>query len=155
MTKSTFRGKPSRTHIIWMRGNRGSGSGQKRFDTDYFEKWADHCGFEYQTNERVDHERADRPRAQHRVVFAWGQTKAETIEMDGEEWNLGTQKTPRTFIEIDEEGAARIKGWEFETVVDIQEMKHKGPTLLVATGDGAKKRLNTRKFMSEKRRQQR
>ena len=82
-------------------------------------------------------------------------TAGETFEVDGEEWELGNQKTPRKFVEIDGKGLARIKGWKFETTIDIEEMKHKGPEHLIKTTDGAKKRLNCRRFVSDPREQQR
>lgn len=153
MRKRGFRGKPSPTHIVWVRGGRES-DGPKRLDHEHFEKWANHCGFDFQREEVVDHERADEPRQQHRVVFAWGQSDAETIQLGDDEWSMQSQRTPRTFIEVDEAGLARIKGWNFETVVDIIEMRHKGPTLLIETADGGKKRLNAKKYVADASAQQ-
>lgn len=154
MTGGSFRGKPSKSHIIWTRRTR-EGAEKKRFDKKHFRKWVKHCGFEFDQTTRVDHDRGDEPRAQFRSIFKWTTTAGETFEVGDEEWELGNQKTPRTFIEIDEKGMARIKGWSFETVVDIQEMKHKGPELLIKTTDGEKKRLNCRRFVTDPRKQQR
>lgn len=155
MKTGGFRGKPSPAHIVWTSGGGRDSAGKTRFDHQHFEKWASHCGFDFENDTRVDHDRADEPRMQYRCVFAWGQTKGETIEMGDEEWSLGAQKTPRTFIEIDEEAQARVKGWSFETVFDVVELRHKGPELLIATRPGDKKRLNGRRFVEDPRSQQR
>lgn len=152
MKKRGFRGKPSPSHVIW---TRGSGSGTKRFDHDHFEKWATHCGFDFERETRVDHERAEEPREQYRVVFRWGQSDPETIELGDEEWSMATRKTPRTFVEVDEAGVARIKGWTAETTMDVVEMRHKGPDLLVIGADGERKRINARKFVTDPRERQR
>ena len=154
VTNGSFRGKPSNSHIVWVRETR-NGAARKRFDHDHFEKWATHCGFDFDTATRVDHDRSDEPRKQYRCVFTWGEMGGETIEFGGEEWSLGEQKTPRTFIEIDAEGLARVKGWEFETVIDVVEMRHKGPELLIRTASGGQKRLNARKFLENPRERQR
>jgi len=149
-----FRGKPSKTHIIWTRETR-DGAGNKRFDHDHFRKWADHCGFDFETTTRVDHERGDGPRQQYRCVFRWGQSDTETIEMGDREWSMGSQRTPRTFVEIDEAGMARIQGWNFDAVLDVVMMRHKGPELLVETAAGDKKRINARRFVQHPRKRQR
>lgn len=156
MKKRGFRSKPSPSHIIWMRGaDNGSSGGKKRFDQRHFEKWAEHCGFDFEQETRTDHERAEEPREQHRVVFRWGKSEPETIELGDEEWSMGARKTPRTFIEVDEAGIARIKGWTFETTMDVVQLRHKGPDLLIESADGEKKRLNARKFVTDPREQQR
>jgi len=155
MKRRGFRSKPSPSHIIWTRGAGGDTGGTKRFDDAHLEKWARHCGFDFEREQRVDHDRADEPREQCRVVFTWGATDGETISLDGEEWSMGTQQTPRTFVEIDSEGLARVKGWTFESVLDVREMRHKGPELLIVTADGDKKRLNARKFVEDPRERQR
>lgn len=155
MKNGGFRSKPTPAHIIWVRGGgRGSG-GKKRFDDAHFEKWASHCGFDFERETMVDHERADEPRTQHRVVFTWGTSDEETISLGDEEWSMGSQRTPRTFIEVDEAGLARVKGWSFERVIDVVEMRHKGPELLIEDASGEKKRLNARKFVGDPREQQR
>lgn len=154
VTATSFRGKPSKSHIIWVRETR-DGAETKRFDREQFRKWTKHCGFDFDKTTRVDHERSSEPREQYRCVFNWTTTAGESLELDGEEWELGGQKTPRTFVEIDTDGEARIKGWSFETVFNITEMKHKGPELLIKAADGTKKRLNGRKFVTDPRKQQR
>jgi hypothetical protein len=154
VTDGSFRGKPSKSHIIWTRQTR-NGAASKKFDHDHFEKWASHCGFDFEQSTRVDHDRSDEPRTQYRCIFKWGRIESETMEMGDEEWSLGSQKTPRTFIELDGEGLARVKGWEFETVMDVVEMRHKGPELLIKTADGTQKRLNGRKFVKHPRERQR
>lgn len=110
MKKRGFRSKPSPSHNIRIRGA-DSADGKKRVDHRHFEKWATHCGFDFERETRVDHDRADEPRQQHRVVFRWGKSDAETIELGDEERSMGAQKTPRTFIEFEEAGVAHIKGW--------------------------------------------
>lgn len=154
MTNASFGGRPSKSHIIWTRETR-NGATKKRFDNDRFEKWATHCGFDFETATRVDHERAEEPREQYRCVFKWGKIDTETIELGDESWSLGEQKTPRTFIEIDDAGMARVKGWNFETVMDVKKMRHKGPELLIETADSDQKRLNGRKFVKNPRKRQR
>lgn len=154
MTDGSFRGKPSRAHIVWTRQTR-DGATTKQFDHDRFEKWANHCGFDFERETRVDHDRAGEPRTQYRCVFRWGQSGGETAELGDEEWSFGNQKTPRTFIELDERGLARVKGWSFETVLDVAEMRHKGPELLIETASGDRKRLNGRKFVEVPRERQR
>lgn len=156
MKKSGFRGKPTPTHIIWVRGqSRKNVKEKKRFDHDHFRKWAKHLGLDFETATRVDHDRGEEPRKQYRCVFKWGKMESETIELGDEEWSMGKQKTPRTFIEIDEAAWARVKGWTFEEYFDVIEMKHKGPELLIRTADGEKKRLNGRKFVKHPRKRQR
>jgi hypothetical protein len=151
-----FRGKPSPSHVVWTRGaERGSEGGTKRFDPDHLEKWANHCGFDFERETRIDHERAEEPREQFRVIFKWGKSDPETIELGDEEWSMGARKTPRTFVEVDEAGLARIRGWTVERVLDVVEMRHKGPDLLVASADGEKKRINARKFVTHPRKRQR
>lgn len=147
---STFRGKPSKSHIIWIRKTR-DGAKTKRFDKERFEKWTEHTGFDFDTTTRVDHQRGDEPRKQFRCVFNWTTTAGESIEVDGEEWELGSQKTPRTFIEVDEKGEARVKGWTHESIYDVAEMKHDGPELLIKTADEEKKRLDGREYATPKK----
>ncbi|WP_436935390.1 hypothetical protein [Halovenus marina] len=154
MSDRQFRGKPSKSHIIWTRSTR-SGATRKRFDDEHFEKWATHCGFDFERTKHVDHDRGGEPRAQCRCVFSWGKLSDETIEVDGESWDFGDQTVPRTFIEIDEKGLARVKGWKFETIYDIRMMRHKGPELLIETANEGRKRLNGRKFVTGPREQQR
>ncbi|MHB9286169.1 hypothetical protein ACKVMT_03915 [Halobacteriales archaeon Cl-PHB] len=150
----SFRGKPSETHIIWTRETR-DGAGNKRFDHNHFRKWAEHCGFDFETTTRVDHERAEEARQQYRCVFRWGKTDTETIEMGDEAWAMGSQRTPRTFVEIDEAGVARIQGWTFDVVLDVVMLRHKGPELFLESVDGEKKRLNARQFVQSPRKRQR
>ena len=142
--RTGFRGKPSRSHIIWTHGGPRDGTGKTRFDTRGFERWADHLGLDFETTTRVDHDRGDEPREQYRCVYAWGETGGETLEMEGEQWDLGSQRAPRTFIEIDETTKARIKGWGFETVLDVVEMRYDGPDLFITSAGGDKKRLEGR-----------
>ena len=93
MTGGSFRGKPSNSHIIWTRETR-DGATKRRFDHDHFRKWADHCGFDFETATRVDHDRADEPRTQYRCVFTWETMAEETIEFGGED--EGGERLERT-----------------------------------------------------------
>jgi hypothetical protein len=154
VTDESFRGKPSNSHIVWTRETR-NGARRKRFDYERFEKWANHHGFDFERATRVDHDRSDKPRRQHRCVFNWGKMSGETIEFGDEEWSLGEQRTPRTFIEVDTSGAGRVKGWQFETVFDVAQMRHDGPKLLIETADGETKQLDGGKFATHPRERQR
>jgi hypothetical protein len=126
-------GKPSETHIIWSRETR-DGVTRKRFDSDQFEEWADQYGVAFEREERVDHERAMDERTQYRCVFA-RTTEGEEGPLDRGAWQPGDGQTPRTFIEIDSEGVARIQGWEKQTIVDITALLQQGSRLLVRTAD--------------------
>lgn len=141
-----FRDKPSKSHIVWTRETR-NGATKRRFDQRHFRKWVNHYNFEFDNSKRVDHDRADEPRMQYRCVFSWGQMNEQSFEVGDEEWEIAGQKTPRTFIEIDEEGMARVKGWSSESVYDVKTLRHDGPTLLLTTTDGAKKKIDTRRLV--------
>lgn len=140
-----FRDRPSKRHIIWTRRTR-DGVTKKRFDNEHFEKWSSHCGLDFETTRRTDHDRAEESRVQFRVVFSWGQSESQSFEFGEEEWELAGQETPRTFIEIDEEGVARIQGWESETLCDIVEMRFEGPALRIKTAEEETKRVDARKL---------
>lgn len=138
-----YRDRPSETHIIWTRTMR-NGATKKRFDTDRFETWADHYGFEVEETRRTDHERAEESRLQMRCVFAWGERDAESFEFGDDEWEIASQETPRTFVEIDEKGIARLEGWETETLCDVREMQFDGPALHITTAEGDSLRADGR-----------
>jgi hypothetical protein len=137
-----FRGKPSDAHIIWTR----AAAKRRRFDTDRFEQWASHYGFTVEREQRVDHERGAEKRTQYRCVFSWTSTDGERIEFGDEEWELGTQKTPETFVEIDSKAMARIKDWDREYIVKIDTMVHDGDKLLIETADGETHQLQSEKL---------
>lgn len=144
----TFGQKPSNSHVVWT--NRpGEGKGNKRFDFEYLELWAAHFGIDYENRTRVDHERAEEPREQHAVVFAWERTTRETFEMGDASWELGASKTPRTFVEIDERGVARFKSWEHEAVLDLRELWIDGPVLRMKTVEHGSKALDTRTLLAD------
>jgi hypothetical protein len=136
-----YRDRPSETHIIWTRRTR-NGATKKRFDTDRFERWAAHYGFDAEQMRRTDHERSEESRLQMRCVFAWGERDAESFEFGDEEWEIASQETPQTFVEIDEKGLARLEGWETETLCDIREMQFDGPVLHITTADGESLRVD-------------
>lgn len=150
MKGGSFRSKPSKAHIIWTRESR-NGSAKKRLDEEHFEKWADHFGFDFENETRVDHDRGDEPREQYRCVFTWETVEGETLELGDEEWTLGQQETPRTFIEVDGKGIARVRGWTSEAILNVVQMRHDGPALLIETADGGRKRLDGREFATHPR----
>lgn len=146
----TFGKKPSNAHVVWT--NRpGEGKGKKKFDFEYLELWAAHFGIDYENRTRVDHERSEKPRQQHLVVFEWAKAAEETIEMGDSTWELGGNETPRTFVEIDEAGLARMKSWENEVVLDLRELWIDGPALRMRTANRGKKSLDTRKLLKGNR----
>lgn len=137
----SFRGKPSQSHILWTR-RAGDGNGSKRFDEDHFRRWVTHCGFDFDKQKRIDHERAAESRLQFRCVFRWGTREETSVQIGASELTLGSQKTPITFIEIDEAGDARIKVGNTEEIYHIVELRHQGKVLLLKTESGAKKKLD-------------
>jgi len=65
----------------------------------------------------------------------------------GDEWEIATQETPRTFLEIDEAGEARLKSWTDEYVFDLDELWADGAAVAFrATGIDGAKRLDSRKL---------
>jgi len=149
MEPPTFRGKPSEDHVLWRR----SGAGEnvpKRFDEDRLRAWVSSLGIDYESDKRVDHDRADEPREQHRVVFAWADAETESFGMGDDEWEIETQETPRTFLEIDERGEARLKTWTDEYVFEIQELKLDGSAFVFHAADlDSAKKLDAQKLMTE------
>lgn len=145
MKIGSFRGKPSQSHILWSREARSGGS-SKRFDDQHFKKWVNHCGFDFDKQQRIDHERAEESRTQFRCVFRWGKREQQEMEIGDRDFQLGSQKTPVTFLEIDQEGFARVKVGSTEEVFDITEMRHDGAALLITTATGDKKKLDGKKL---------
>lgn len=139
----TFGQKPSNAHVVWT-NRQGEGEGKKRFDFDYLELWAAHFGIDYETRKRVDHERSDRPRQQHLVVFEWEQSSRETIRMGEDTWVLGGNETPKTFVEIDGEGQARFRNGDREAILDLRELWLEGPVMKMRTAEHGLRALDTR-----------
>lgn len=140
--------KPSDSHVVWT--NREEiGEGRKRFDFEYLELWAANFGVDYETHKRVDHERSDEPRRQHLVVFDWEQSGGETLEMGDRTWEMGGGETPRTFVEIDDAGEAKVRSWKFEAVVDVWELWIEGPVMRMVTADHGQRDLDTRNLLPE------
>jgi len=140
MQPPTFRGKPSDGHVIWRR----KGGADKRFDEDRLREWCAHRSIDFETARRVDHERSERPREQYRIVFAWSEAEGESFGLGDDEWQIETGKTPRTFLEIDSEGEARLKSWSSERVIDIEELLLDGDAILFdAVAFDGRKRLDT------------
>ncbi|WP_335999722.1 hypothetical protein [Halorientalis halophila] len=134
--------KPSERHFLW---KPDEDHDTKRFDRNYFEKWCRHLGLDFETYSRVDHERAEESRTQYQCVFSTESGSGDSFSVGGEEWDIQTGESPRTFIEIDEEGVMRIQGWTTERILDVTELWHDGPELYVAA-EGKEKplRLDTR-----------
>ena len=145
MKIGSFRGRPSKTHLLWSR-KAASGSASKRFDDKLFRKWTEHHGFDFDKQMRIDHDRADESRTQFRCVFAWGRRKGKEVEIGDREVKLGSQKAPKTFIEIDEAGLARVKAGSVEEVYNIVEMRYDGAALLIKTASGEKKKVDGKKL---------
>jgi len=66
-------------------------------------------------------------------------------------WELGGTETPRTFVEMDETGTARLRSWRSEVVFDVRELWIDGPVLRIRTADHGKKRLDTRELLAKNR----
>lgn len=146
----TFGQKPSNSHVVWTNRS-GDGTGKKRFDFDFLERWADHLGIDFENRTRVDHDRSEEPRKQHLVVIEWATSKNETVEMGDSSWELGGNETPRTFVEIDETGMARLRSWGHEAVLDLRELWIDGPVMRMKTANHGKKALDTRKLLEKNR----
>lgn len=131
--------------MLWTRTT-DSGKPMKRFDDTQFKRWVNHCGFDFDTRKRIDHDRADSSRTQYRCVFRWGKTQQKEVEIADKEVTLGSQKTPLAFIEIDEEGLARVKVGDTEEVFNLVEMRYDGPALLLKSASGDKKKLDGEKL---------
>ncbi len=131
--------------MLWTRET-DSGKPMKRFDDTHFKRWVTHCGFDFDTRKRIDHDRADSSRTQYRCVFRWGKTAQQAVEIADKEVTLGSQKAPLAFIEIDEEGYARITVGDTEEIYNIVEMRYDGPALLIKAASGAKKKLDGEKL---------
>ncbi|MFC6976089.1 hypothetical protein ACFQL1_17580 [Halomicroarcula sp. GCM10025709] len=142
-----FGSKPSDAHVVWRSGR--DDDGVKQFDFEYLRLWAAHFGVDYEQWERVDHERADEPRTQHACVFHWAETGGQEFSLGGADWSMGSQEKPRTFIEIDEAGMGRFKGWASEAVLDIDELVLDGTTCRLRTADGTRKALDVSKLTTE------
>jgi len=142
---SAFGSKPSDSHVIWRSGR--DDDGKKKFDFEYLEMWAAHFGVDFEEWTRVDHERAEEPRSQRVCVFRWSTSGGQEVSMGGDEWTMGSKKTPRTFVEIDDAGEVRFKGWTKETILDVDELVLNKTTLKLKTADGATKTLDVRKLV--------
>ncbi|WP_225334563.1 hypothetical protein [Halomicrobium urmianum] len=83
-------------------------------------------------------ERADEPREQDAVVFAWAESDAATFELGDRNWTMSERETPRTVAEVDGAGAVGVRGWDHESVLDVRELWCDGPVLkLRIVGRGA------------------
>lgn len=124
--------KPSKRHFLW---SSGPDDDVKRFHEEYLVKWCNHCDFDFEKFTRVDHDRGEEPRTQYQCVFSYGEGSGDSFEMDGKEWDIGSERVPQTFIEIDDEGLMRVQGWETERIIDVEEFWHEGVELVVVPND--------------------
>lgn len=138
MRQPAFGGHPSETHVLW-RDNGDEGG--KRFDETRLRAWCEKYDLDFETDVRVDHDRGDERRQQYLIVVTWSGGESESFDVDGESWDIQTQETPETFVEIDDEGIARVAAGETERIVDLQELWTDGPTLCfhAAGADDAKR----------------
>ncbi len=59
---------------------------------------------------------------------------------------MGSQRKPRTFVEIDEEGVVRLRGWNSETT--LESMNWCDKTVLKRNRRWTVKKLDVRKLSS-------
>lgn len=136
--------KPSKQHILWTTGGEGN---MKRFHESYLRKWCRHFDFDFESYTRVDHDRGDESRRQYQCVFSYGEGAGDSFEFGDEEWTIEADRVPRTFVEIDEEGMMRVRGWSTERILDVVELHHRGPELLVqAAGEDNRLHLDAREL---------
>lgn len=137
MRRPAFGGHPSETHVLWQ-----DSDGPKRFDEDRLRSWCERHDLEFQTDSRVDHGRSEELRGQYRIVVTWSTGESESFDVDGDQWEITTQRTPATFVEIDSDGVARVATGDGERVLDLQELWTDGATLCFrADGFESAKRL--------------
>jgi hypothetical protein len=135
--------RPSERHVVWP--TEGLSGPDRAVDPRPLLAWSDRFDFDAQRTTRVDHDRADDPRPQVRVVFRWESVEPQTLTMGDREWTLGGQEVPGGFVEIDDRGAARIKTWETDRVFDLAALRVDGPTLVLdAEAFDDEKRLDGR-----------
>jgi hypothetical protein len=125
--------------------------GHEGFDFEYFELWAAQFGIDYEIWTRDDQEHVDEPREQHARIFGWTQTDGETIESNGQARTMGQTKTPRTFVEIDEAGLARLMRWNAETTFDVLEWWVQGPAMTFKTREQGNEKVDGRKLLSREK----
>jgi hypothetical protein len=119
--------RPSQYHVLWYPGRSGS---NLRVDVSLLRGWCRQWGYHFEQHSRVDHERADEPRAQVRVSFAFGETAEQTLTHGDREYTFTTDRTPATFFELDECGEARLKTWASERTLDLREIRIDGRDLV-------------------------
>ncbi|MUV89590.1 hypothetical protein GJ629_06520 [Halapricum sp. CBA1109] len=128
MHPPAFGGHPSDAHLLWV-------DGEKRFDEDRLRAWCGRHDLTVETDQRVDHDRAEESRKQYRIVCSWSEGESESFDMGDDEWELTTQRTPETFVEIDSEGVARVAARDGERILDLQELWTDGPVLCFRAAD--------------------
>jgi len=139
--------KPSERHIIWTDSGK---VGTKRFHEALLKKWCRKFAAGFEEYSRVDHERSEEPRRQYQCVFSYQKGAGDSFDMGDQEWEITTQKTPRTFVEIDEEGVMRIQGWSIERILDVEQLWYDGSELVVKTsGKDNDLRIDARDLIPE------
>lgn len=119
--------RPSEHHVLWYEGRSGS---TLRIDVALLRGWARQWGYHVDRGRRVDHDRAEEPREQCRVSFAFEETVEQTLTHGDREYTFTTDRTPATFFELDERGAARLKTWASERTMDLRELRIDGRDLV-------------------------
>ena len=135
--------RPSERHVVWP--TESSSGPDRAVDPRPLVAWSERFGFDVERTTRVDHDRADGPRPQIRVVFRRDRAESRTLSLGDREWTLGGHEVPAGFVEIDDRGAARVKTWETDRVLDLQSLRIDGATLcLEAESFPGEKRLDGR-----------
>ncbi len=137
--------RPSERHVVWPTE---SASGPDRaVDPRPLVAWAQRFGFDTERTKRVDHDRAERSRPQVRIVFRRERAETQTLSMGEREWTLGGTEVPAGFLEIDDRGAARVRTWETDRVVELESLRIDGPRLVLEAGAfEGEKRLDGREL---------
>lgn len=121
--------RPTALHVVWP--TESTSGPDRAVDPRPLVAWSDRFGFDTERTTRVDHDRADGPRPQVRVVFRRERAETQTLSMGDREWTLGGQEVPAGFVEIDDRGSARVKTWETDRVLTLTSLRVDGPSLVL------------------------
>ncbi|ACV47273.1 hypothetical protein Hmuk_1147 [Halomicrobium mukohataei DSM 12286] len=119
--------RPSQYHVLWDGGRSRS---DPRIDVRLLEGWARKWGYDVDRRRRVDSDRADEPREQCRIAFAFGEIVEETLSYGDREYTFTTDRTPATYFELDECGDARLATWASERTLTLRELRIDGRDLV-------------------------
>jgi hypothetical protein len=146
MRAADFGGKPTGAHVLWQT-NSSTDSGNTLFDERKLHTWCNKYDVDYDVKTDADHEITGGPRKQYLCTFAWQKDEQSSVGFGDEEWSIDSKQTPQTFIEIDSEGTARVKGWNAESELELEELWCDGPALVLKTAAEAEaKRLDVRRL---------